>query len=284
MMHDILFSRYPNVKIIELTGGYTNNTLLLEGTDPLIIAKIYHVNNTDAKTEISALKLLTHSKLTPRVYDSFEQDEWLFVTMDYVPGVNAQALIDQGGLDQAKTIYEQLGVYLATDVHSIKRNRGEAELPVIEKTAVHMHELKFVPSEMISTVKEVLSTLDQREQTLIHGDYGPHNVMLSEHSMFILDWEWAGWGNPLLDVAWVVWFVHLHYPHMAKELSEVFLNAYTERTNIEITGEVIRTYSVSKVIQIMNRIKHAHPDVQKEWLRRLEWTLQTNFGVNKGND
>ncbi|MNW65250.1 hypothetical protein [Paenibacillus silvae] len=41
--------------------------------------------------------------------------------------------------------------------------------------------------------------------------------------------------------------------------------------------------NVKQVIQIMNRIKHAHPDVQKEWLRRLEWTLQTNFGVNNMN-
>ncbi|MCK6073870.1 hypothetical protein KZX70_03325 [Paenibacillus silvae] len=40
---------------------------------------------------------------------------------------------------------------------------------------------------------------------------------------------------------------------------------------------------MKQVIQIMNRIKHAHPDVQKEWLRRLEWTLQTNFGVNNMN-
>lgn len=277
MIHDILSSRFPNMNIVELTGGYTNTTLLLEGANSQKIAKIYHVNNTDARTEISTLTLLRHSGVTPQIHDYFEQDEWLFVTMDYVPGVNAQTLLDQGGLDQGRRIYRQLGTYLARDVHSIKRANQDRELPIIMKSVVAVDGLEFIPSEIKSMAKEVLSIPDYEGQTLIHGDYGPHNVMLRNDSMFILDWEWAGWGNPMFDVAWVVWFVHLHYPHMAKELSEVFLGSYTELTNVEVTHDLIRAYSTSKVIQIMNRIKKAHPNVQKEWLRRLEWTLQTNF-------
>lgn len=278
MNHDILLNRFPNVNIVKLTGGYTNTTLLLEGTDPQMIAKIYHVDNADARTEINALTLLNHSGMTPRIHDCFEKENRQFVMMDYVPGINAQMLLDQNGRDQGREIYEQLGIYLARDVHSIKRVDWEAELPVITKSAIDVEDLEFVPSGIKSMVKEVLDISEHGEQTLIHGDYGPHNVMLSNDSMFILDWEWAGWGNPLLDIAWVVWFVHLHYPHMAKELSEVFLSAYTERTNIEVTSDLIRAYSASKVIQVMNRIKNAHPDVHREWLRRLEWTLQASFG------
>ncbi|WP_161557034.1 phosphotransferase family protein [Paenibacillus amylolyticus] len=276
-----MLNRFPNVKIVGLTGGYTNTTLLLEGTDMKRVAKIYHVNNSDAKTEISALTLLTHSGVTPRVYDYFEQDERLFVMMDYVTGVNAQKILDQDRLDQGRRMYEQLGKYLAKEVHSVKRDDQETELPVIMKSAVAVDGLKFMPTGIKSMAKEVLSIPDHGEQTLIHGDYGPHNVMLCNDSMFILDWEWAGWGNPLFDVAWVVWFVHLHYPNMAKELSGAFLSTYTEHTNVQITHDLIRAYATSKVIQIMNRIKNAHPDVQKEWLRRLEWTLQTNFCVNE---
>ncbi|WP_186331585.1 phosphotransferase family protein [Paenibacillus xylanexedens] len=281
MIHDILLKRFPNVKIVELTGGYTNMTLLIEGIDMKRIAKIYHVKNTDAKTEISALALLSHSGVTPRVYDFFEQDEWLFVMMDYVPGVNAQMILDQDGLDQGRRIYGQLGKYLAREVHCIKRDNKDTELPVIMKSAVAEDGLEFIPNGIKSMANEILSTPDHGEQTLIHGDYGPHNVMLGNDTLFILDWEWAGWGNPLFDVSWVVWFVHLHYPDMAKELSGAFLSTYTEHTNIQITHDLIRTYATSKVLQIMNRIKNAHPDVQKEWLRRLEWTLHTNFIVNE---
>ncbi|WP_339838236.1 phosphotransferase [Paenibacillus sp. FSL R7-0272] len=281
MIHDILLNRFPNVKIFELTGGYTNMTLLLEETDMKRVAKIYDVNNADAKTEINALRLLTHSGVTPRVYDFFEQDERLFVMMDYVPGVNAQTILDQDGLEQGRRMYEQLGKYLAKEVHSVKRDNKDTELPVIMKSAVAVDGLEFIPTGIMSMANEVLSTPDHGEQTLIHGDYGPHNVMFGNDSLFILDWEWAGWGNPLFDVAWVVWFVHLHYPDMAKKLSGAFLSTYTEHTNIKISHDLIRSYATSKVIQIMNRIKNAHPDVQKEWLRRLEWTLHTNFSVNE---
>ncbi|MDP9698308.1 serine/threonine protein kinase [Paenibacillus intestini] len=138
------------------------------------VAKIYDVNNADAKTEINALRLLTHSGVTPRVYDFFEQDERLFVMMDYVPGVNAQTILDQDGLEQGRRMYEQLGKYLAKEVHSVKRDNKDTELPVIMKSAVAVDGLEFIPTGIMSMANEVLSTPDHGEQTLIHGDYEPH--------------------------------------------------------------------------------------------------------------
>ncbi len=37
MANDILLQKFKNTKLAELTGGYTNSTLLLEGSDPLVI-------------------------------------------------------------------------------------------------------------------------------------------------------------------------------------------------------------------------------------------------------
>lgn len=87
----------------------------------------------------------------------------------------------------------------------------------------------------------------------------------------------GGLGNPLQDVAWVTWFVHLHYPNFARELSEIFINAYSKFSDLKITNELVKVYSVSRVINVLDRIKYTNEEVKNEWLRRLEWTLETNF-------
>ncbi|MNC54549.1 Phosphotransferase enzyme family protein [compost metagenome] len=39
--------------------------------------------------------------------------------------------------------------------------------------------------------------------TLIHGDYRTGNYMVDERGLTgILDWEFAGWGDPLEDIGW----------------------------------------------------------------------------------
>ncbi|WP_440120088.1 hypothetical protein [Paenibacillus sp. QZ-Y1] len=42
MVHNILLQKFNNIKLTELTGGYTNTTLLLEGSNPLVMAKIFN--------------------------------------------------------------------------------------------------------------------------------------------------------------------------------------------------------------------------------------------------
>jgi len=277
VIYDILLQKFDNIKIVKLTGGYTNTTLLLEGSNPLVIAKIYSNKNIDAKTEVSCLTFLNSAGMTPRVHDCFEENELLFVIMDYVPGLNGQELLEQGDLNQRRTIFERLGTFLARDVHSLIRDNYELDLPLMNLFDPKGDEHDLIPDHLKKLVEHVLSVPGTGKSTLIHGDYGPHNVLISNDSMHIIDWEWAAWGHPLYDVAWVIWFVNLHYPHFAKELSEVFLNAYKEHSDIPITNDLIKAYSTSKVIHIINRIKYANADVKAEWLRRLAWTLQTRF-------
>jgi thiamine kinase-like enzyme len=277
MANDILLRKFQNIKLTELSGGYTNSTLLLEGSDPLVISKIFKKDNSDARVEINSLTLLNKSDVSPRIHDYFEDNELLYIIMDYVHGVNSQRFLDNDDTVKAREIYKLLGIRLAKDIHSMKQRNGNSDLPIIELINVDIDSLDFVPSVLKNIVKRILNISVKEEKTLIHGDYGPHNTIISNDSMFVIDWEWAGWGNPLQDVAWVVWFVHLHYPYFCKELSEIFLNTYSLYSDIRITEELVKAFSISRVINILERIKNANIDIKNEWLRRLEWTLQTNF-------
>lgn len=277
MANDILLRKFQNIKLTQLTGGYTNSTLLLEGSDPLVVAKIFKNEDSDVRNEINTLTLLNNSGISPRIHDYFEDDKLLYVIMDYIDGINGQSILDNGDIDRSREIYRLLGIRLAKDIHSIKQRDSDLGLPFIELVNVDIDSIDFIPSNLKDKVRHILNIPIKEENSLIHGDFGPHNTIISNDLMFVIDWEWAGWGNPLQDVAWVVWFVHLHYPGFCKELSEVFLNTYSLYSDVQITEELVKAYAVSRVMNILNRIKNTNTDVKNEWLRRLEWTLKTKF-------
>ena len=110
-------------------------------------------------------------------------------------GAEANALAERGS-----------AYYLA----ELQAGRG-----VIEEN-LHTH-----PAELAETLREVLSCLDRVEgswhkvaqmvapapRTLVHADLKPNNVRLlaedgaHDPAVLVLDWEYAGWGPPAVDLA-----------------------------------------------------------------------------------
>lgn len=279
MIEEVLLNKFENVKLKRLTGGYTNNIFLLEGSLPSVIAKVSNKVNDDGMTEISSLNLLRETKITPKMHDYFESDGYLFILMDYIQGLNSQSYLDDRDVNKSTEVYKLLGKHLAEDIHCIKRMSSNLYLPTINLINIDLESLNFIPQPLINEVRSILNIYCDEDYVLIHGDYGPHNAISSQATLHIVDWEWAGWGHPLQDISWVVWFVHLHYPKFAKDLSRIFLQAYRSHSNISISEEQIRAFAVSRIINIMGRISNASIDVQKEWIRRLQWTLNISLAL-----
>jgi aminoglycoside phosphotransferase len=62
-------------------------------------------------------------------------------------------------------------------------------------------------------------------EVLVHGDYGPNNVLISPDSgqvTGVLDWEWAHPGTPIEDLAWCEWIVRMHHPAQVAALDAFF--------------------------------------------------------------
>ena len=60
---------------------------------------------------------------------------------------------------------------------------------------------------------------------LVHGDYGPNNVVLdpaARQITAIVDWEWAHAGHPVEDLAWCEWIVRMHHPADVGALGALF--------------------------------------------------------------
>lgn len=63
---------------------------------------------------------------------------------------------------------------------------------------------------------------------LVHGDFGPNNVLLDPGTFAVravLDWEWAHPGDAVEDLAWCEWIVRMHHRSHVDALDE-FFDAY----------------------------------------------------------
>jgi aminoglycoside phosphotransferase (APT) family kinase protein len=102
---------------------------------------------------------------------------------------------------------------------------------------------------------------------LIHGDPGAHNLLWDGTITGILDWEWAGFGNPLADLAWVCWTIR--FRALPDATRQAFLAAYGMPDPDLAT---LHAFSVAQIAMILSRVA-AIPEARQEWIRRLEATL-----------
>jgi aminoglycoside phosphotransferase (APT) family kinase protein len=66
---------------------------------------------------------------------------------------------------------------------------------------------------------------------ICHGDFGPNNVLLdpADHVVrALLDWEFSGVGEAVIDIAWCEWIVRMHHP-TAVDCLPAFFDAYGAR-------------------------------------------------------
>lgn len=167
-----------------LRHGYTNLTRRLSDGR---VEKRYAGASAWKRCEREYACLTGLSGLLP-VPDVFERDAAapLLIVRD-VPGDHGQDMIDAG---HAREVLHLLGTILAR--------------------------LQQVPP---STVSELRGT----GSVIVHGDFGPQNVLIDDHRVTaLLDWEFAHVRSPVEDLAWAEWIVRMHHPDHVDALPELF--------------------------------------------------------------
>lgn len=59
----------------------------------------------------------------------------------------------------------------------------------------------------------------------VHGDFGPNNILFDPTTVdvaAVLDWEWAGPGDPIVDIAWCEWIVRMHHQDLLPAMDGFF--------------------------------------------------------------
>jgi aminoglycoside phosphotransferase (APT) family kinase protein len=176
--------RVERIGLLELLPhGHTNHTT----RDRSVVTKIYQGPDTARRCarEAAVLRGLAGRMPVPVVLDS----DGGRLRMSFMEGVHGQELISAG---QADRVLRACGQMLRR-IHAI------------DSALAHVEDQTCPPG------------------VLVHGDYGPNNVLLdpaAEEVVAILDWEWAHAGNPLEDLAWCEWIVRMHHAENACAVPE----------------------------------------------------------------
>jgi len=168
-----------------LPHSYTNRT----ARDGAVVTKAYQ--GPDAvrrcRHEAGVLRALAARLPVPAVLGSSDGN----LQLSFMAGVHGQELIDAGLAEQVLRACGQM----------LRR------IHAIDPALAHLEDH------------------DRPYSVLVHGDYGPNNVLLdpAAHEVIaILDWEWAHAGDRAEDLAWCEWIVRMHHPQSITALGALF--------------------------------------------------------------
>lgn len=195
--------------------GHTNHTT----RDGSVVTKVYLGPDIARRRtrEAAGLRGLAGRIPVPAVLDSNGGS----LRMSFTEGVHGQDLISAG---QADRVLRACGQMLRR-IHTI------------DPALAHVEDQSCPPA------------------VLVHGDYGPNNVLLdpvAETVVAILDWEWAHVGDPLEDLAWCEWIVRMHHAENVASLG-TFFDAYG----------ITPAWSTRQ--QAMLALCRAHLELAKQW-------------------
>lgn len=266
----VLNKKYGQVQ--RLTGGFTNAAFLL-GTESPLVAKVAALSNQDLTNEMNALHFLDQTSLAPKYVDFINEGDASILVTTFEEGLNGQAILDTGNMAKAETLFYEMGLVLAKDIHAFTFHSPETPL---RKGFIEYDGIDFVPEALAVESAKLLCQIPvcTNEWVLTHGDYGSHNILYREDgSLAVIDWEWTEWFHPLVDIAWTCWNTKLHYPAIANRLNPIFIKAYQSINPMACLDSDLKPYVIYKLWQILHRIRHADKATQEKWIDRLDWTF-----------
>ncbi|WP_436533500.1 phosphotransferase family protein [Actinoplanes sp. HUAS TT8] len=119
---------------------------------------------------------------------------------------------------------------------------------------------------LLQSVNSFPGSGDHPRRVLVHGDYGPNNMLFDPVTVTttaVLDWEWAHPGDPIEDLAWCEWIIRMHHPDAVDDLDALF-TGYGERPRWPAR-------QAAMVIRCRSMLTPLRPGVRR-WERNVEVT------------
>ncbi|NUT43286.1 MAG: phosphotransferase [Thermoactinospora sp.] len=175
---------------------------------------------------------------------------------------------------------------LNTERTMLRRYRGRLPVPAVVKVSDTSLTTRWVAGEhgqdllddgharevltACGTLLHLVQSMPIRSgKVLVHGDFGPNNMLLEDlGSATLVDWEWAHAGEPIEDLAWCEWIVRMHHPEHVGALPYFFeayggpVPSWTERQAAMLT----------RCHQLLEFCSRWEPggEGEKTWLERIE--------------
>lgn len=214
----------------KMSGGYSNYTYKVDVHDKSFVARLWGavtLGKSEPHQELSALKTAAKLDLYPKNFFYDEDDAFLLC-----PFLEGKPLLDdptsfQNDLkEMAKTLRL---------IHQTPSPIDKAE-PLDKRILVYYDLLNPLlnsdeQKEFEALCAPVIPLYEQlcknNEKTLIHGDIHAKNFLKTNDHLYLLDWEFASYDNPLWDLGYFLVQENLN-PHDER----AFLSSYFQEKPI----------------------------------------------------
>src|SRR6266508_286312 len=153
----------------------------------------------------------------------------------------------------------------------IEAGHAEAVLRTCGRMLRRIHEVD--PAEVLAEVlAEVPAGPAGPDLVLVHGDYGPNNLLLDPRTFAVtavVDWEWAHPGDPLEDLAWCGWIVRMHHGEHVGALG-AFFDGYGHRPAWTVRHDAM----LARCRSLLSWCQGWADDRVRQWEHRLDITAR----------
>lgn len=187
------------LSIQSLTSGQSNQTLrLVSATEDYVLKCWRHEQlfAVDRELEITIQKQLAQKSFAPKVIDYDLEQGWLLQPYHQVPSLQYVKL---SPLVKASVLAETL-----SRIHSVSINIPHWSLA--ERVEHYLQQLRLLNGALAAEMRQELlpmkSLLNDWLQypVLCHNDLSMNHILMAD-PIRVIDWEYAGLGHPLFDIA-----------------------------------------------------------------------------------
>lgn len=260
-------------RIRSTVGGFSNTTFAttLDGFPVVVKANNGDRKRTDLQRETALLQYLAETDLPTPVLRGFgvdDGDEWTVLILEAITSESGLNLVQRGDIDELVRAGREFG-RLMSQVH-------EQPLSPVNVPDSHGLDLAKRWADDRTGLPDLAANLAFTHPalrvgvSLVHGDAGLHNTLWADGKLVsLIDWEFAGFGNPLADVAWTWW--SMAFRRVPVEAWEAFADGYRfERLRaLQWSTDAVLELVRAQMISLMARTQ-PESGARKEWQRRLD--------------
>jgi aminoglycoside phosphotransferase (APT) family kinase protein len=206
-----------------LVGGMT-----FDGRRVVVKAAQRPEKRADVQREDAVLGLLADVPGVPVRIASLIDDEWSVLLMEHIEGTAGLDCLPVGPPANKRRAADQLAALLAASIRAVHALApGPVSTPDMQRLgleldgrmnatadALRADSFGLGENETETVIDALTDRIHGRGVAFLHGDPGLHNMLIHPKdtqtspnfgTVTMVDWELAGFGNPLHDVAWATW-------------------------------------------------------------------------------
>jgi aminoglycoside phosphotransferase (APT) family kinase protein len=275
------------------TGGFSNLSFFttLDDTPVVVKAARSERKRADLRREASVIRRLdglTATNAMPwlaMLLAHGDDGDVTLTVLERVEGQHGIVAVQAGEVDVVVARAAVLGRVLRT-VHSLAPHPDPDPMSQLASRFAGLDEaidaLDLAPDLAEPMRACINAAVHRRGVAFVHGDFGFHNTLWApastggERLSALLDWEFAGWGNPLTDVAWLWW--SLRFRNVDGRAWQAFTEAYSPAA-LRAIGFDATALDVLIRAQMVSLLLRTDPgtEVREVWLER--WRQLPQLGT-----